>query len=131
MEDEGQGPRRQHQATPPDPGRSGESQPPSTDSTISVEELFINTPKQQEGPTHRTVTSQEPDDSDSPAGTQARCFKQDLACSEVRYQDFGEVRVQDFREVRIQDGSLACKGDILRADWGARSAGDRAWLRAA
>ena len=83
-----------------DPGRLGESQPLSTDSNISVEELLIDTSKQHMGPTHRTVNNQE----------QARHFQQDLARIQVRFQDFGEVRVQDSREVRIQDRNLDCEG---------------------
>ena len=96
--DRGQGPSTR---PPPYPARSGKSQPPSADSSISVEELSIDTPKQNEGPTHCTVINQEQDDADSLASTQARRFQQDPACSEVRFQDFGDVRVQDIIEVRI------------------------------
>ena len=132
VEDEGHGPRHHHQATPPDPGGSGESQPPSTDSSISVKELAIDTPKQRDAPPHRTIISQGLDDADSPAGTQAKRFQQDLAHSETGFQDFGEVRVQDFREVRIQCRNLAGEDVILRVDRRARQKRmGQAWPRMA
>ena len=105
-----QGPSPQHQATPSDPGRLVETQPPSTESSISMEDLPINTPERHGGLTHHAAINQEPDAADSPAGMQAIRFQQDPTHNKVKSQDFGEVRVQDFREVRIQDRNLTCMG---------------------
>ena len=77
--------------------------PENTEPTsFSVEELSIDTPEQRTRPAHRAISSQEPDNAKTLAGTQAGCAIQDQARIETRAQDLREVTVQDSGEGRVQ-----------------------------
>ena len=124
VEDQGQGPRRQHQATPRP--RQFRPIPASIRGLHHLRRGALHRHAQAARGTHTLQSHQPRARRCRLAGTQTRHFQQDLAHSKVRFQDFGEVRVQDFREVRIQDKNPACKGAILRADRRSESAAGEA-----